>query len=55
MSAEVTASVNEDDDTEECSLDECAFPTAKQPKSYNDVSISETLTSEQRSEVETLI
>ena len=55
MSAEATASVNEDDDTEEVSLDDCAFPTAKQPESYNDVSISNTLTSEQRSEVETLI
>ena len=29
MSAEATASVNEDDDTEEFSLDDCAFPTAK--------------------------
>ena len=42
MSAEATASVNEDDDTEEFSLDDCAFPTAKQPESYNDVSISNT-------------
>ena len=55
MSAEATASVNEDDDTEEFSLDDCAFPTAKQPQSYNDVHFSDTLTSEQRSEVETLI
>ena len=55
MSAEVIASVNEDDDTEEFSLDDCAFPTAKQPESYNDVSISDTLKSEQRSKVETLI
>ena len=54
MSAEATASVNEDDDTEEFSLDDCAFPTAKQPESYNEVRISDTLTSEQRSEVETL-
>ena len=55
MSAEATASVNEDDDTEEFSLNDCAFPTAKQPESYNDVRISDTLTSEQCSEVETLI
>ena len=55
MSAEATASVNEDDDTEEFSLDDCAFPTAKQPESYTDVRISDTLKSEQRSEVETLI
>ena len=55
MSAEATASVNEDDDTEEFSLDDCAFPMAKQPESYNDVRFSDTLTSEKRSEVETLI
>ena len=47
MSAETTASVFEDDDTELFSLDDCAFPTAKQPESYNDVSISETLNSPQ--------
>ena len=56
MSAEATASVNADDDSEEFSLNDCAFPTAKQPESYNDGSISDTLTSEQqRSEVKTLI
>ena len=55
MSAEATASVNEDDDTKQFSLDDCAFPTAKQPESYNHVNILDTLTSEQRSEVETLI
>ena len=44
-----------DDDSEEFSLDGCAFPMAKQPESYNDVSISDMLTSEPRSEVETLI
>ena len=55
MSAEATASVNEDDDTVKFSFDDCAFQTAKQPESYNDVSISDTLTSEQRSEVETSI
>ena len=55
MSAEATASVNEDDDTEDFSLDDCAFPTAKQPESYNDVSISDMLTSEQRFEVKTLM
>ena len=36
-------------------LDDCALPTAKQPVSYNDASSSDTLMSEQRSEVETLI
>ena len=54
MSAETTASVNEDDDTEEFLLDDFAFPMARQPDSYNDVSISDTFTSEQRSDVETL-
>ena len=55
MSAETTTSVNEDDDTEGFLLDDCAFPMARQPDSYNDVSISDTFTSGQRSEVETLI
>ena len=55
MSAEATVSVNEDDDTVDFFLDDCAFPTAKQLESYNDVSISDTLTSEQFSEVGTLI
>ena len=37
--------------TEEFGLNNCAFPTAKQPQSYNDVSISDELTSEQCAEV----
>ena len=36
-------------------LGDCAFPMAKQPQSYNDVSISDALTSEQRAEVKELI
>ena len=48
-------SAHEDDDSEEFSLDECVFPTANQPESYNDAIISDMLTSEQRSEVEPLI
>ena len=55
MSAEASSTVDEEVENEEFSLDECAFPTAKQPESYNDVSICEALTSEQRSDVETLI
>ena len=55
MSAEASSTVDEEVENEEFSLDECAFPTAKQPESYNDVSICEALTSEQRSDVDTLI
>ena len=54
LSAEAIESVD-DDDNEEFPLDVCTFPTAKKPESYRDVSISDTLTSEQRKEVETLI
>ena len=55
MSVEASSTVDEEVENEEFSLDECAFPTAKQPESYNDVSICEALTSEQRSDVETFI
>ena len=44
----------DDDDNEEFPLDDCAFPTEK-PESYRDVSIADTLASEQRKEVETLM
>ena len=54
LCAEAIESVD-DDDNEEFPLDDCTFPTAKKPESYHDVSISNTLTSEQRKEVETLI
>ena len=54
LSTETTESVD-DDGSDEFSLDDCAFPTAKEPETYNDVSISDTLTSEQRMEVEALI
>ena len=54
LSAEAIESVD-DDDNEEFPLDDCTFPTAKKPESYRDVSIADTLTSEQRKEVETLI
>ena len=43
------------DNNEEFPLDDCTFPTAKKPESYHDVSISDTFTSEQRKEVETLL
>ena len=54
LSAEAIESVD-DDDIEEFPLDDCTFPTAKKPESFRDVSISNTLTSEQRKEVETLM
>ena len=54
LSAEANVTVDEETDTEEFSLDDCAFSTAKQPQSY-DVSISDALTSEQCAEVEALV
>ena len=54
LSAEAIESVD-DDDNEDFPLDDCTFPTAKKPESYRDVSISNTLTSEQRKKVETLM
>ena len=47
LSAKAIESLD-DDDNEEFSLDDCTFPTAKKPESYHDVSISDTLTPEQR-------
>ena len=55
LSSEAKVTVDDETDTEELGLDGCAFPTAKQPQSYNDVSVSDALTSEQRAEVEALI
>ena len=55
LSAEANVTVDEETDTEEFGLDDCPFPTAKQPQSYNDVTISDALTSEQRAEVKALI
>ena len=54
LSAEAIELVD-DDENEEFPLDDCTFPTAKKPELYRDVSISDTLTSEQRKEVETLM
>ena len=44
LSAEANVTVDEETDTEEFGLDDWAFLTAKQPQSYNDISISDTLT-----------
>ena len=54
LSVEAIESVD-GDDIEEFPLDDCTFPAAKKPESFRDVSISNTLTSEQRKEVETLM
>ena len=54
LSAEAIESVD-DDDIGEFPPNDCTFPTAKKPESFRDVSISNTLTSEQRKEVETLM
>ena len=54
LSTEAIESVD-DDDNEDFPLDDCTFPPAKKPESHRDVSISDTLTSEQRKEVETLM
>ena len=54
LSAEAIESAD-DDDIEDFPLDDCTFPTVKKPESFRDVSISNTLTSEQRKEVETLM
>ena len=55
LSAEANVTVDRETETEEFCLDDCTFPTAKQPQSYIDVSKSDALTSEQRAEVEALI
>ena len=55
LSAEANVTVDEETENEEFGLDGCPFPTAKQPQSYNDVSIPDALTSEQRAEVEALV
>ena len=54
MSAEAIESVD-DDDNEEFSLEDWTFPTAKKPESYHGVSMLDTLTSEKRKEVKTLM
>lgn len=54
LSVESVASID-DDDVNEFSREECAFPTAKQPIPFEDVSIWDTLTLEQRTEIEALI
>ena len=45
----------ENDDVDEFSLEDCAFLKVKQPKTFKDVNVSETLTAEQHEEVKALI
>ena len=54
LSAKANVTFYEETDPEVFGLDDCEFLTAKQPKSYNGVSISDALTSEQRAIVEAL-
>ena len=53
LSSEATESADVID-SEQFSLQDCTFSTAKKPESYHDVSIKDALTTEQR-EVETLM
>ena len=55
MCAEANVMVDEETETGEFGLDDCVFLTAKQPQSYNDMRIYDTLTSDQRAEVEALV
>ena len=55
LSAEANVKVDKETETKEFGLNNCRFPTAKQSQSYTDVSISDTLTSEQSAEVEALV
>ena len=50
LSAEANVTFDKETDTE-FGLDDCTFPTSKQPQSFNDISISDALTSEQHAEV----
>ena len=55
MSAEENATVNEETENEEFGLDDCTFQKAKLPQSYNDISISDALMTEQCAEVQVLV
>ena len=57
LSAEASMSLSEDDDDEsdEYSLEDCTFPSNKEIETYRDVSISDELTDEQKKEVKELL
>ena len=45
----------DDDESDEYSLEDCTFPSNKNIETYQDVSISDELTDEQRKEVKELL
>ena len=57
LSAEASMPLSEDDDDEsdEYSLEDCTFPSYKEIEKYRDVSISDELTDEQKKEVKELL
>ena len=55
FSIETVAEVDEVDETEEYSIDDCTFPSAQRTKLFKDVSISNGLSPEQICEAESLI
>ena len=57
LSAEASMPLSEDDDDEsdEYSLEDCTFPSNKEIETYRDVSISDELTDEQKKEVKELL
>ena len=57
LSAEASIPLREEDDNEsdEYSLEDCTFPSNKEIETYQDVSISDELTDKQRKEVRELL
>ena len=55
MSIETVAAVDETDEADEYSLEDCTFPSTQRTETYKDVSISNELTSEQIREAESLV
>ena len=55
MSIETVAVVDEPDEADEYSLEDCTFPSTQLTETYKDVSISNELTSEQIREAESLV
>ena len=55
MSIETVAVVDETDEADEYSLEQCTFPSTQRTETYKDVSISNELTSEEIREAESLV
>ena len=55
--AEANAQLREEDEdkSDDCSLEDCTFPSRKEVETYRDVSISDKLTDKQRREVKELL